>query len=279
MSIQPPVHGDFLNVRFQAHNAPDGASRIYAFFDGKLMTRPGTTELPVYEELAGVSHEEPLYIGELDGQPQFATELEEPIPGYEMDLLWNFLGTFESSLFNFAGRAYQLLNWDRTHRYCGVCGSITEQSLEEWSRICVSCAQSFYPRISPCAIMSIRRGEHILLAQSPNHRHDMFTILAGFIEPGESVEQAVAREVYEEVGVSICNVRYFGSQPWPFPGQLMLGFLADYNAGELAPDTQEVVNSAWFHYRNLPPHPPETTISGRLIRHTQLEIAQDVEAK
>jgi len=133
------------------------------------------------------------------------------------------------------------------------------------ARVCVPCKRSFYPRLSPCIIVLVTRGEELLLARGARHREGVFSTLAGFVEPGETAEQAVHREVREEVGIAVQNLRYWGSQPWPFPHQLMLGFFADYKAGELVLEDDEIIEAHWWHYRRLPALPPATTISGRLI--------------
>ncbi|MDM3871189.1 NAD(+) diphosphatase [Porticoccus sp. W117] len=168
-------------------------------------------------------------------------------------------------LFAFAGRCTQLLDSYKEYRFCGRCGGATEPLAGETAMHCSPCNHSYYPRLSPCAIMLVTRGEQCLLARHGG-RGDYFTCLAGFVEPGETVESTVRREVYEEVGVSVNAPKYVASQYWPFPGQLMLGFYADYDSGELAPDGVEIIEADWYHYSDLPPHPNEYTLSGQLIR-------------
>lgn len=168
--------------------------------------------------------------------------------------------------FALAGRGVQLLRHYRETRYCGYCGGTTEPVPGEMAVHCGPCNHSYYPRLSPCAIMLVTRGDHCLLARHGGGRGDYFTCLAGFVEPGEPVEYTVQREVFEEVGVSIKTPHYFSSQYWPFPGQLMLGFYAEYDRGELAPDGVEIVEADWFHYSELPPHPSPYTLSGQLIQ-------------
>ncbi|MCL4155697.1 UNVERIFIED_CONTAM: hypothetical protein GTU68_015361, partial [Idotea baltica] len=169
--------------------------------------------------------------------------------------------------FQIAGRAQQIVEWDKTHRFCGRCGSSTDLGKNELVRFCPQCDLRAYPRLSPCVIMLVHRGDKILLAQRPGTTTNWYTVQAGFIEPGESAEEAVSREVWEETGLRISSLRYFGSQPWPFPGQLMFGYFAESAEGELNADPEELANADWFDYRELPEYPGPNTISGKLIRH------------
>lgn len=174
--------------------------------------------------------------------------------------------------FAIASRATQMAIWRQQHRYCGQCGSPTEQPQREHFRFCKPCGLRFYPRINPCVIVLVTRGNEVLLAQSVRHRHrGWFSTLAGFMEPGESAEQAVRREVFEEVGVQLRNLRYLTSQTWPFPNQLMLGFIAEYDSGDIRIQETEIAQAGWFDLAHLPQHPPAQTISGHLIRQYQIE--------
>ncbi|SDK26080.1 NAD(+) diphosphatase [Microbulbifer yueqingensis] len=209
-------------------------------------------------------------LGELSGQPCGVHLLAEAgdFPGRAWRGLRSLLGAVNDEMFALAGRALQVVSWDCDHRFCGRCGRATEYSpAGERARICPSCELVVYPRISPCVIMLVTRGEECLLARHTHHRHGLFTALAGFIEPGESAEQAVAREVREEVGVSVGQPHYVGSQPWPFPGQLMLGYRVPWKGGDLSLDPGEIADARWFNYRELPGEiPPPQTLSGQLIR-------------
>lgn len=168
--------------------------------------------------------------------------------------------------FSLASRAVQLINWRRQHRYCGQCGGPTQGSDTEHFRWCDRCELRFYPRISPCIIVLVTRGDEVLLARGRRHRtRGYYSTLAGFMEAGESAEQAVHREVFEEVGVQLSNVRYRNSQTWPFPHQLMLGFTAEYAGGDLELQEDEIDAAQWWPLRDLPPHPPSHSISGWLI--------------
>lgn len=172
------------------------------------------------------------------------------------------------NIITLAGKAYQLIEWDKSHQFCGECGSQTQISNIEHSRICInpSCKRIFYPRISPVVIVAVERNQEILLARSPHFPAGIYSILAGFVELGETIEQAVHREVYEETAIKIQNLRYFSSQPWPFPNSLMLGFQADYKSGNVVCAPNEIEDAAFFHVNKLPKtFPGNVTISQRLI--------------
>lgn len=267
-----------IDTSFRAHDSLDSAlSPLYAFFNGELVVRPDQPGPLSFDDIEDFQSYEPLYVGAHKNQAYYAVELVSVPADFETVHLWELLNV-ESFLFDIAGRALQLVTWHKTHQFCGSCGAKTIQSVTDWSCACLVCEQSFYPRLSPCVIMSIRKGNKILLAQRPGSKHQMYSVLAGFIEPGETAEQTVVREVTEEVGIEIKNVRYFASQPWPFPGQLMLGFMADYASGELTPDLTEIQDPRWFDYQDLPEYPSTNTISGRLITQTIAEIAAEVAA-
>ncbi len=187
-------------------------------------------------------------------------------PGFEWAPLRTQLGIISDDAFQLAGRALQVVNWRNTHRFCGGCGTATQLHAVERAAECDKCELLFYPRLSPCVIGIVEHQGHCLLAHNTRFKDQKYSALAGFIEPGETAEQALSREVEEEVGIRIRNIRYFGSQPWPFPGQLMLGFHAEYAGGDIKVDQLEIDDAQWFHASRLPLVPPETTISGQLIQ-------------
>jgi len=171
-------------------------------------------------------------------------------------------------LFQLAGRGVQLAEFYRSHRWCGYCGHEMHLSKTEFACLCNHCRQRYYPQIAPCIIVAIRRGEEILLAQHARHRNSIYTVLAGFVEVGETLEQAVAREVMEESSVRVKNVCYVTSQPWPFPHSLMMAFMAEYDGGELQHDGKELIDAGWYRYDDLPLLPPAGTVARRLIEDT-----------
>ncbi|ALO46111.1 NAD(+) diphosphatase [Pseudohongiella spirulinae] len=188
------------------------------------------------------------------------------LDGAEPISVRNFLLDNGFEAFSLLGRASQLSHWYMTHRYCGACGAAT--TIAESGRFlsCADCGREYYPRINPCIIVLVTRGEQVLLARSSRPGADFYSCLAGFIEPGESAEEAVAREVYEEVGIRIHNIRYVRSQPWPFPSQLMLAYYADYLDGEITPCPEELSDAAWFSVDHLPRIPSAAiSVAGQLI--------------
>ena len=189
--------------------------------------------------------------------------------------LYQLLMQLDDQMLGIAGRALQIVAWNHDHRYCGRCGGETTSLVEhgERARNCPSCKLSCYPRLAPCIIVLVHRGQELLLAHGVNHPEGLYSTLAGFVEAGENVEHAVHREVWEETGVQLGKLEYFDSQSWPFPNQLMLGFFAEYAGGQLKPDPAEIADANWWHYRELPEVPGEYSISGRLIRKMQDKLA------
>ncbi|MDQ4106346.1 MAG: NAD(+) diphosphatase [Actinomycetota bacterium] len=207
-------------------------------------------------------------IGELDGKRCFAAEVEGDMEGLEDTSfrdLRAMLGSIDEGFFAMAGRAKQIVNWNRSHRFCGRCGAGTVPGPTRLSKECPRCGMHFYPRLSPAAIVLITRGERALLARSPGFPPGMYSALAGFIEPGESIERAIVREVREEVGVEVRDLRYFGSQPWPFPDSLMIGFIAEYAGGELRFEDGEIEDAGWFSPQKMPGLPPRLSIARAMI--------------
>jgi len=208
------------------------------------------------------------FLGDVNGIPVYACEADpdaENPPGYEFETLWSFLGTIDEAVFYLIGRAKQIVEWHRDHHFCGKCGAVTNSSNFDRSRKCESCNLMFYPRLSPSIIVLITRGEHLLLAKNAHARGNFYSTLAGFVEPGESIEETVHREVMEEVGLKVKNLRYFNSQSWPFPNSLMLGFHAEYDSGDIVIQEEEIADAQWFHYQDLPSRPAMVSISGWLI--------------
>ena len=171
-------------------------------------------------------------------------------------------------LFQLAGRGVQLAEFYRSHKYCGYCGHTMHPSKTEWAMLCSHCRERYYPQIAPCIIVAIRREDSILLAQHTRHRNGIHTVLAGFVEVGETLEQAVAREVMEESSIKVKNLRYVTSQPWPFPMSLMTAFMAEYDSGEIVIDQKELLEANWYRYDDLPLLPPPGTVARRLIEDT-----------
>ena len=211
------------------------------------------------------------YLGTLGGRHCYSGECRVDVPapaGYLWSGLRALFGLFDDAMFALAGRALQIMDWDRSHQYCGRCGTATVVKSGERARHCPNCAQIHYPRIAPAVMALVQRRDQLLLARSPHFAPGMHSALAGFVEPGESLEQCLVREVKEEVGIDVANLRYFSSQPWPFPHSLMIAFNCDWAAGEIAPDPNEIEAAAWFNLESLPVLPNKISIARRLIDAT-----------
>ncbi|WP_341937152.1 NAD(+) diphosphatase [Marinimicrobium sp. C2-29] len=211
----------------------------------------------------------PDYLGVWQGVALYSLPqpLEPSVAGGQWLSLRSQLGVLDETLFTLAGRALQIERWRREHRFCGGCGRETQPFDNGAARFCARCELRFYPRLSPCMITLITRDDHCLLARHARSRKAFHTALAGFVEVGETVEDTVHREIQEEVGLKVEAPRYFGSQPWPFPGQLMLGFHAEYRSGDIEVDGDEILTADWWRYDQLPPVPPPQTLAGQLIAH------------
>lgn len=197
-----------------------------------------------------------------------AHDLEQSLP---LTSLRDCLALAEP-LFLLISKAVQYSHMTQTLRFCPICGGRNHLNHNQIAMQCGDCRTLHYPRIFPCIIVAVRNGDQILLAQHPRHRNGMYTVIAGFVEVGETLEQCVAREVKEETGIDVSNIRYFASQPWAFPSSLMMGFLADYQGGELKPDYSELSDAQWFTARNLPSVAPHGTIARALIEQTINDI-------
>jgi NAD+ diphosphatase len=248
-----------------------GPARWFVFQkDGVLVrTAEAGAALPVGgpECLSPLEVQGALYVGTINGQPCMAATLadEGELPeGFVALGLRQLFGQVSQEEFGVAGYASQLLYWQRGGRFCAFCGSPTEPVEREWGRRCTSCAHVSYPHVSPCVIVLIHRGDEVLLSHKP-FWGPMRSIIAGFVEPGESLEECLIRETREEVGVEVDEIRYFGSQPWPFPHQLMVGFFARYAGGEVRPDPDELDEAAFYHVDNLPVLPMPLSIARQML--------------
>jgi NAD+ diphosphatase len=232
--------------------------------------REGAIQLPGPDDLEalGVDVEAAHELGRFDGRPAWAAPLDE---GAELRADQEILSLRElyaaggDAMFAMAGRAAQLVEWTKTHAFCGRCGTPTERVSGERCVGCPACKLIAYPRITPAIIVLVRRGDEALLAHNARAPAGWFSTLAGFVEIGESLEETLAREVREEVGVEVRDIRYFGSQPWPFPHSLMVGFTAQHAGGEIRVDGVEIVEARWFRPDALPPVPPRLSIARQLI--------------
>jgi NAD+ diphosphatase len=208
------------------------------------------------------------YLGTLAGRHCYCAEVTEndPIPS-KMDLygLRYLYGRISEPLFAIAMKALHLMEWETTSRYCGRCGQEMAKAKDVNARQCPRCGLTVFPRISPAVIVLVEKDGQVLLARGERFTADFYSVLAGFVEPGETLEETVHREIEEEVGIKVRNVRYFGSQPWPFPDSLMIGFTAEYLSGEIRIDKTEILEAGWFAPGKLPAIPGKISIARQLI--------------
>jgi NAD+ diphosphatase len=238
--------------------------------DPRVRARPAWARLPLQKnhDWLGPAVLRSLYLGALNGTQCWVAELakEAPAPqGMSFEGLRTLFSVLDDAHFALAGRALQLVDWDRNHQFCGRCGSRTEAHRAERVRVCPVCKLSAYPRVAPAVMALVRRGSEILLARSPHFPPGMYSALAGFVEPGESLEQCLAREVAEEVGVQVARPRYVASQSWPFPHSLMIAFVCDWVSGEIRRQESEIEEAKWFEVLQLPKLPSKISIARRLI--------------
>lgn len=285
---------DFLPLARPPEKPSISDSLCFAFKDRDLLLigESGNYRLPSLSEMEG-SGMNPIrtqYLGELGDISCYSMELENPEDPGELVSGSPFAdpsaadacepigkscfvgirelnGLLEETLSALAGKAVHIMEWDRNTLFCGRCGSETSLKEEERAKMCPECGFTAFPKISPAIIVLIEKGDKLLLARSPHFPPGRYSIIAGFVEPGESIEQAVVREVMEEVGIGIKNIKYFGSQPWPFPDSLMLGFTAEFSEGEISVDGVEIEEADWFTINEIPNIPGITSISGKLIRY------------
>jgi NAD+ diphosphatase len=250
--------------------ATDAPAWWFAIREGEVLTVEDDQVLPMLPDPSelGVTVETRHFLGMLNGRPCYAIGLPNefsPAGGEALSGLRSLYGRVDDTLFALAGRAVQIVAWDNTHRFCGRCGTPTEQAPGERAKRCPACGLLNFPRLSPAVITLVERDDRVLLARNHRFTGGMYSVLAGFVEPGESLEEAVQREIAEEVSITVTNLRYFGSQPWPFPNSLMIGFTADYAAGEIEIDDHEIADAAWFAPDNLPLIPQKLSIARQLI--------------
>lgn len=217
-------------------------------------------DLDVFSSTTHVSH----YMGNIGDKHCFAVEVNA-LEGVPVGGLRSLFGKTDNLMFGLASRAVQIVDWFRTHRFCGRCGGHNREHGRDRAMVCDDCGIHAYPRLSPSMIVLIHKGDNVLLARNHRFPEGMFSTLAGFVEPGESVEETLVREVKEEVGVNVTNLEYQGSQSWPFPNSLMLGYHAEYESGEIVLQADEIADAAWFDCRSLPSIPGKVAISRWLI--------------
>ena len=244
----------------------------FVFRDGKLLVREDDLSLPDARgglQLHGLQLEQFHPVGLWRQRYCCTTWVDTGLQaqaGFAFVQLRALFDSLDEPLLGLASRAAQLAEWARTHRFCGHCASPTQLATGERAFKCPACGMVAYPRISPVMMVLIRNGDRILLARHTQSPTGRFSALAGFLEAGESIEEAIHREVFEEVGLRVKNLQYFGSQSWPFPHSLMIAFTADYAGGEIAADANEIAEARWFGPQDVQPEaPPAASISSLLV--------------
>ena len=252
-----------------------GECVFFAFQRDRLLVAPEPQDhggiLPrarSFEE-AGMPFRDPHYLGTRNSVHCFTVDLEdgvEPPAGMVLQGLRGLYGALDEPTFQLAGRAFQIVNWDRTHHYCGRCGKATDYHHSDRARQCPDCGILSFPRVSPAVITLIHRDDEFVLARNSRFPQGRYSIIAGFVEAGETLEEAVAREIREEVGLEVTDITYHSSQPWPFPHSLMLGFTAAWKGGDITVDGEEIVDASWYSAGHLPESLPDgISISRRII--------------
>jgi NAD+ diphosphatase len=267
------VRGLFVGA-VDAPESPTPLAWWFAFAGDRLIVQGAGDEaevpyLPAPDEV-GLAPEARHYLGMLDGRDAWAldlgTDVALPLPdGFAARPLRTLYGQIDDDLFSLGGRAVQIVEWGRNHRFCGRCGAETAPIPGERAKRCPACGLSTYPRLSPAIIVRVTRGDEILLARNARFPATFFSVLAGFVEPGESLEGTVRRELQEEVAIAVRDIRYFASQPWPFPNSLMIGFTAEWAGGEVTVDQSELAEAGWFTVATLPSIPGKPSIARLLI--------------
>ena len=243
-------------------------------YSGKnLLVRPngGNVDIPRYRNISElrVTPIRQLYLGTLDGTHCYALEVDENFENTLPDSafrdlreLWELL---DAELLELCGLAYQLLYWDKTTQFCGQCGAPLTFLDQLRAKECTECKLIVFPSIAPAIIVAVVKDNKLLLAHNRGHSGKMYSVVAGFLEPGETLEDCVRREVEEETGITVKNIRYFSSQPWPYPNSFMVGFTAEYAGGHIIPENDEIDDAGWYTADRLPRIPPKFTIARKLI--------------
>ncbi len=255
MTKQPVAPFRFIPHHL-APEVPGDDPLLFAFRGRELLVTQELKLLSVSEiDAQGLKAVRTQYLGKLDERHCFSAELPEDADigdGNRFANLHMLYGSFDEVTHAIAGRAVQIVEWDKTHQFCGGCAEPTELSKTDRSRSCPKCKIPMFPRLAPAMIVAVEKDDQILLARSPHFPPGILSVLAGFVEPGESAEQAVVREVFEETAIIVRDVQYFSSQAWPFPNSLMLGFQAKYESGEIQVDGEEIQQAGWYAADEMP---------------------------
>jgi len=225
--------------------------------------------IPFFDDIKQLNHmiSDIQYLGKVNGKDSYAASLSGDVnlEGYILKGLRFLYCDIEDDWYRLANRACHLNNWKKKNRFCGCCGEPMHPSPDEVAMLCRNCGNIVYPRISPAIIVSITKGDQILLAHAAKFTNNVYSVIAGYVEPGETLEECVKREVFEEEGLHIKNIKYFTSQPWPYPDSLMTAFTAEYESGEIKIDGIEIEDANWYTRDNLPELPSKASVAMKLI--------------
>ncbi|AUB59756.1 NADH pyrophosphatase [anaerobic digester metagenome] len=270
------MHRESIYRRYKPEFTPNkennGNAYWFLFNSNELLVEMGKIpEIPYTKSLEELKIN-PIrlqYLGTFNGHPCYSGELPSEIQvprGMAFKDLRSLYDIIEEDLYLLAGRASQIVNWDRSHQFCGQCGAPTITKDDEMAKLCPECGFTSFTRLSPAVITAIIKDGKLLMALHTRTSGNMYGLIAGFVEPGETLTEAVQRETMEEVGLKVKNIEYFGSQPWPYPHSLMIGFTADYDSGEIEVDGKEIIDAKWFDSDQLPQVPSRMSIAGELIQ-------------
>ncbi len=252
----------------------DGEITWFVFRGHDLVVRDPNdgsfVDVPVLRQVSelGVEAIRSQVLGHFDGRPVCSAEIDVSVelpPGFVTYSLRRLFGRMEQAVFDVAGTAYQVQYWDKTHQVCGACANVLEYRPDSRSKLCTKCKIDYFPKVAPAMIVLVEDGDTLLMARHSRLPPGMYALVAGFLEPGETLEECVAREVREETGIEVDDIRYFASQPWPFPHQIMVAFFARKCGGELRVQTEELEDARFFHRNDLPMLPPPISVARKLI--------------
>ncbi len=276
MSRERKVSRKGIYNRYEPSNTPLNTYNIAAYWfifrSNELLVeiRDNDVRIPYNNKLEelNISPIRTQFLGKLKDNPCYSAEVgfkTNTPEGMEFKDLRSLYDDLEEDIFLLAGKAIQIVNWDKNHQYCGRCGNPTENIKDETAKICPECGFTSHTRLSPAVITAIIKDGKILMAKHSRATGNPYGLIAGFVEPGETIEDAVVRETLEEVGIKVKNIKYFGSQPWPFPNSLMIAYTAEYDTGEIQVDGKEIIEAQWFTRSDLPRIPHKMSIAGELI--------------
>lgn len=247
-------------IDFDEAIAPDSGDYLFVFNENRQLYLDGDKKLP--ENLDDFDVNFCLFIGIYKGRKAFVVNVKNDETFFDLREVYEF----NHDLYHIAGKAVLVNDWYISHRFCGRCGTPTQLDEKDMMLKCPSCGQNHYPRIAPAIIVAIRKDDELLMAKHSYHDNIHYALIAGFVEPGEAIEEAVHREVMEEVGIKIKNLEYMKSQSWPFPNSLMLGFRAEYESGEIKVDGDEILRAEWFKKDEIIRYGSDLSISDWLIQ-------------